>query len=118
MGAADEDSDWDVVLVLLEGEPSQKKDGSVELITTTLERVKGVSSWESRGARALASAGQTGELAVAVEAAGRFYRRGARGALRQLPQRLLPLAEGAAAWPELATRGSSLRDRSGGSAIS
>ena len=27
MGAADEESDWDVVLVLLEGEPSQKRDG-------------------------------------------------------------------------------------------
>jgi predicted nucleotidyltransferase len=26
MGVADEESDWDVVVVLLQGEPSQKKD--------------------------------------------------------------------------------------------
>jgi len=71
MGAADEESDWDVVLVLLEGEPSQKKDGPLELITTTLERVKGVSSWELPAlAHSRVLLDKTGELAVAVEAAG------------------------------------------------
>ena len=56
MGAADEESDWDVVLVLLEGEPSQKRDGSVELITTTLERVRRASRRGScRRSRTLAS---------------------------------------------------------------
>lgn len=71
MGAADEESDWDVVVVLLEGEPSQKKDGRLELITTTLERVRNVSSWELAAlAHSRVLLDKTGELAAAVEAAG------------------------------------------------
>ena len=75
MDAADEESDWDVVLVLLEGEPSQKKDGSLELITTTLDRVKAVSSWELPAlAHSRVLLDKSGELAVAVETAGRLTR--------------------------------------------
>ena len=75
MGAADEESDWDVVVVLLEGEPSQTRDGRFELITTTLERMKAVSSWELPAlAHSHVLLDKTGELAAAVEAAGRLTR--------------------------------------------
>jgi predicted nucleotidyltransferase len=76
MGAADEESDWDVVVVLLQGEPSQKKDGRLELITTTLERVRAVSSWELPAlAHSRVLLDKTGELTEAVEAAGRLTRK-------------------------------------------
>jgi predicted nucleotidyltransferase len=76
MGAADEESDWDVVVVLVEGEPSQKKDGRLELITTTLERVRAVSSWELPAlAHSRVLLDKTGELAEAVEAAGQLTRK-------------------------------------------
>ena len=75
MGAADDESDWDVVVVLLEGEPSQKKDGRLELITTTLERIRGVSTWELPAlAHSRVLLDKTGELAEAVDAAGRVTR--------------------------------------------
>jgi predicted nucleotidyltransferase len=71
MGAADEESDWDVVVVLLDGEPSQTRDGKLELITTTLERVRGVTSWELPAlAHSRVLLDKSGELAKAVEAAG------------------------------------------------
>jgi predicted nucleotidyltransferase len=76
MGVADEESDWDVVVVLLQGEPSQKKDGRLELITTTLERVRAVSSWELPAlAHSRVLLDKTGELAEAVEAAGQLTRK-------------------------------------------
>jgi hypothetical protein len=76
MGMADEESDWDVVVVLLQGEPSQKKDGRLELITTTLERVRAVSSWELPAlAHSRVLLDKTGELAEAVEAAGQLTRK-------------------------------------------
>ncbi|HJV29112.1 MAG TPA: hypothetical protein VJ645_01210 [Gaiellaceae bacterium] len=76
MGAADEESDWDVVVVLLQGEPSQKKDGRLERITTTLERVRAVSSWELPAlAHSRVLLDKTGELAEAVEAAGQLTRK-------------------------------------------
>ena len=76
MGAADEESDWDVVVVLLEGEPSQKKDGRLELITTTLERVRGVTSWELPAlAHSRVLLDKTGELAEAIEAARHLTRK-------------------------------------------
>jgi len=76
MGVADEESDWDVVVVLLQGEPSQKKDGRLELITTTLERVRAVSSWELPAlAHSRVLLDKTGELAEAVEAAGHLTRK-------------------------------------------
>jgi predicted nucleotidyltransferase len=76
MDAADEESDWDVVVVLLEGEPSQKKDGRLELVTTTLERVRDVSSWELPAlAYSRVLLDKTGELAGAVEAAGHLTRK-------------------------------------------
>jgi predicted nucleotidyltransferase len=75
MVAADEESDWDVVVVLLEGEPSQKKDGRLELITTTLERIRGVSMWELPAlAHSRVLLDKTGEVAEAVDAAGRVTR--------------------------------------------
>jgi predicted nucleotidyltransferase len=76
MGAADAESDWDVVVVLLEGEPSQKKQGRLELITTTLERVRGVASWELPAlAHSRVLLDKTGELAEAVEAAKHLTRK-------------------------------------------
>jgi predicted nucleotidyltransferase len=76
MGMADEESDWDVVVILLQGEPSQKKDGRLELITTTLERVRAVSSWELPAlAHSRVLLDKTGELAEAVEAAGQLTRK-------------------------------------------
>jgi predicted nucleotidyltransferase len=75
MGTADEESDWDVVVVLVEGEPSQKKDGRLELITTTLERVRAVSSWELPAlAHSRVLLDKNGELAEAVGAAGQLTR--------------------------------------------
>ena len=75
MGAADAESDWDVVVVLHDGEPSQTRDGRLELITTTLERVRGVSSWELPAlAHSRVLLDKTGELAAAVEAAGQLTR--------------------------------------------
>ena len=75
MEAADEESDLDVVVVLLEGEPSQKRDGRLELITTTLERIRGVSTWELPAlAHSRVLLDKTGELAAAVDAAGRVTR--------------------------------------------
>ena len=76
MGAADEESDWDVVVVLLEGEPSQKKDGRLELITTTLARVRAVESWELPAlAHSRVLLDKTGELAEAVAAARHVTRK-------------------------------------------
>lgn len=75
LGAADEESDWDVVVVLLEGEPSQQREGRLELITTTLERVRAAPSWELPAlAHSRVLLDKTGELAQAVEAAGRLTR--------------------------------------------
>jgi hypothetical protein len=70
MAAADEESDWDVVVVLRDGEPSQKKEGAIELITTTLDRISAVVSWELPAlAHARVLLDKTGDLAQAVEAA-------------------------------------------------
>ncbi len=75
MGAADEESDWDVVVVLHEGEPSKTREGRLELITTTLERVKAVSSWELPAlAHSRVLLDKTGELGEAVEAARHLTR--------------------------------------------
>lgn len=76
MGAEDEESDWDVVVVLREGEPSKKRDGRLELITTTLERVRGVESWELPAlAHSRVLLDKTGQLAEAVEAAKHLTRK-------------------------------------------
>jgi len=75
MGAADDESDWDVVVVLHEGEPAKTRDGRLELITTTLARVRGVDSWELPAlAHSHVLLDKTGELAAAVEAAGHLTR--------------------------------------------
>jgi predicted nucleotidyltransferase len=75
MEAADDESDWDVVVVLLDGEPSKTRDGRLELITTTLDRVRRVPSWELPAlAHSRVLLDKTGELAAAVEAAGRLTR--------------------------------------------
>ena len=76
MGAADEESDWDVVVVLLEGEPSKKRDGRLELITTTLERVRSVDSWELPAlAHSEVLLDKTGELAELVTRARQLTRK-------------------------------------------
>jgi hypothetical protein len=75
MGAADDESDWDVVVVLHEGEQSKTRDGRLELITTTLDRVRGVSSWELPAlAHSRVLLDKTGALAAAVDAAGQLTR--------------------------------------------
>ena len=42
VGTDVEGSDWDVVVVLREGEPSHGKDGALDVLRTTLARVHGV----------------------------------------------------------------------------
>lgn len=75
VGAADEESDWDVFVVLLEGEPSKTRDGRLELMTTTLERVRSVPAWELPAlAHSRVLLDKTGELAAAVEAARHLTR--------------------------------------------
>lgn len=75
IGAADEESDWDVVVVVLEGEPSKKREGRLELITATLAGVKAVPSWELPAlAHSRILLDKTGELTAAVEAAGQLTR--------------------------------------------
>ncbi len=72
MGTAHEESDWDVVLVVFDGEPSQKKDGPLELITTTLTRLQKVPSWELPAlAHSRVLLDKTGAIAAAIDAAGR-----------------------------------------------
>ena len=75
MGTADESSDWDLVVVTAEGEPRHEKSGGLDVLTTTLARVRAAPSWELPAlAHAQVLLDKTGEVTEAIEAAGRVSR--------------------------------------------
>ncbi len=75
MGTADELSDWDVVVVLAEGEWSHEKSGALDVVTTTLPRLRAASSWDLPAlAHSRVLVDKTGEVTAAIEAAGRISR--------------------------------------------
>ena len=75
IGAADDESDWDLVVVTAEGEPRHEKSGRVDVLTTTLARVRAAPSWELPAlAHAKVLLDKTGEVTEAIEAAGRVTR--------------------------------------------
>jgi predicted nucleotidyltransferase len=75
MGIADELSDWDLVVVLSEGEPSHEKTGDLDVLTTTLGRLQKAPAWELPAiAHAQVLLDKTGDVAAAIEAAGRLSR--------------------------------------------
>lgn len=68
-------SDWDVVVVLREGEPSQSKDGAVDVLRTMLARVHGAPRYELPAiAHGRVLLDKTGEVADAIDAAARIER--------------------------------------------
>lgn len=72
---ADELSDWDLVVVVSEGEPSHEKTGNFDVLRTTLVRLQNAPSWELPAlAHAQVLLDKTGEVAAAIEAAGRMSR--------------------------------------------
>lgn len=69
------ESDWDVVVVLRDGEPSHRKDGAVDVLRTTLARVCAAPRYELPAiAHARVLLDKTGEVADAVESAARMDR--------------------------------------------
>jgi len=75
LGTDVESSDWDVVVVLREGDPSHRKDGVVDVLTTTLARVHDAPRFELPAiAHARVLLDKTGEVAAAIDAAGRINR--------------------------------------------
>jgi predicted nucleotidyltransferase len=75
MGTADELSDWDLVVVLSEGEPRHEKTGELDVLWTTLRRVRDAPSWELPAlAHSRVLLDKTGEVTAAIEAAGRISR--------------------------------------------
>lgn len=75
VGTADERSDWDLVVVLAEGEPSHEKTGELDVLRTTLSRLRNAPSWELPAvAHAQVLLDKTGEVTDAIEAAGRISR--------------------------------------------
>jgi hypothetical protein len=75
MGTADELSDWDLVVVLSEGEPRHEKTGELDVVWTTLRRVRDAPSWELPAlAHSRVLLDKTGEVTAAIEAAGRISR--------------------------------------------
>lgn len=74
-GTADDDSDWDLVVVTVDGEPSQSKSGQLDVFRTTLARFRAAPSWELPAlAHARVLLDKTGEVTTAIEAAGRISR--------------------------------------------
>jgi diamine N-acetyltransferase len=68
-------SDWDVVVVLREGEASQRKDGVLDVLRTTLARVQNAPRYELPAiAHARVLLDKTGEVAETIEAAARIGR--------------------------------------------
>jgi predicted nucleotidyltransferase len=75
LGTADEESDWDLVVVLASGEPSHSKDGAIDVLRTTLERVRNAPSYELPAlAHARVLLDKTGEVQAAVGAHARVSR--------------------------------------------
>ena len=72
---ADEESDWDLVLVLREGEPSKERRPQLEVIRWTLAHVQAPPTWELPAlAHARVLLDKEGEVTAAVEAARRIGR--------------------------------------------
>ena len=72
---ADEESDWDLVLVLREGEPSKERRPQLEVIRWTLAHVQAPPTWELPAlAHARVLLDKEGEVTAAVEAARRVSR--------------------------------------------
>lgn len=70
VGLGDEDSDWDLVLVLREGTPSKERSPRLELIRVTLAGIQSPPSWELPAlAHARLLLDKTGEVTAALEAA-------------------------------------------------
>lgn len=75
VGTEGADSDWDLVVVLREGEPSHRKDGLVDVLRTTLPRLRAAPEHELPAiAHARVLLDKTGEIAEAVEATARIGR--------------------------------------------
>lgn len=69
------DSDWDVVVVLRDGSPSHLKEGALDVLRTTLARVRAAPRYELPAiAHARVLLDKTGEVADAVETAARIGR--------------------------------------------
>lgn len=69
------DSDWDVVVVLREGEASQHKDDVVDVLRTSIAQVRAAPRYELPAiAHARVLLDKTGEVAHAVSAAARIER--------------------------------------------
>jgi hypothetical protein len=70
LGMGDEESDWDLVLVLREGEFSQEKFPAYEIIRVTVASIQAPPSWELPAlAYARVLLDKTGEVTAALEAA-------------------------------------------------
>jgi predicted nucleotidyltransferase len=70
LGLADEESDWDLVLVIREGRPSKDRRPRLELIRATLAEVQSPPSWLLPAlAHAQLLLDKTGEVSAALEAA-------------------------------------------------
>lgn len=70
---ADEESDWDVVLVLREGEPSKERLPRLEVIRATLAGIQSPPSWELPAlAHARVLLDKTGEVTAALASARRI----------------------------------------------
>jgi predicted nucleotidyltransferase len=68
-------SDWDVVVVLREGEASQHKDDVVDVLRTSIAQVRAAPRYELPAiAHARVLVDKTGEVANAVAAAARIER--------------------------------------------
>jgi len=86
VGTDDADSDWDIVVVLRDGSPSHRKEGAVDVLRTTLARVRAAPAYELPAiAHARVLLDKTGEVGKAVEDAARI----GRGELAELYDRYL-----------------------------
>lgn len=75
VGTDVEGSDWDVVVVLREGEPSHSKDGALDVLRTTLAGVHGAPRYELPAiAHGRVLLDKTGEVAGAIDVAARIER--------------------------------------------
>jgi predicted nucleotidyltransferase len=75
VGTEVESSDWDVVVVLREGDTSHRKEGVLDVLTTTLASVHRAPRFELPAiAHARVLLDKTGEVAEAIEAAARIER--------------------------------------------
>ena len=68
LGAEDDESDWDFVVVVRDGEPSHTKDGDLDVLRTTLDRLRDAPRYEKPAiAHARVLLDKTGAIARAVE---------------------------------------------------